>query len=400
MKQSEGLTKLSANRRSFLKKGVMGAGAAAMAAGFLPGSLVASTQGENDGVSITKGDIAILTFLQALEQVEADLWIQYSELGGTQDNEVSGVNGGNATYMAALTILDGDMPQYIHDNTDDEISHAAFLKNYLESKGASAVSLEPFRHLPTSKATGANQNFLGDGGRLTNLTQLTIATSFWTRYRSVTNPDFDPRAKFIQATGNFDGSNTNSLNGGRFTAIPRNDNDTAGSALSNPPGSISPHLQAIAFTAGFHFAFIEQGGTSLYPALAQKVSNLEVLRILLSIGPSETMHFQTWQDKAGNANQGNPPLTVTDPVNNSTVTFRDLHAAQGETDPESTKGDTLQANLIMPEPTHFLNDELPPVAIIRPTSTKLGGAVAAVQGFVDDGLFLLDPKTGKQSPIV
>jgi hypothetical protein len=223
MKQSEGLTKLSANRRSFLKKGVMGAGAAAMAAGLLPGSLVASAQGEDDGVSITKGDIAILTFLQALEQVEADLWIQYSELGGTQDNEVSGVNGGNPTYMAALTILDGDMPQYIHDNTDDEISHAAFLKNYLESKGASAVSLEPFRHLPTSKATGANQNFRGDGGRLTNLTQLTIDTSFWTRYRSIRNPDFDPAAKFIQVTGNFDGSNTNSLNGGRFTAIPRND---------------------------------------------------------------------------------------------------------------------------------------------------------------------------------
>jgi hypothetical protein len=60
----------------------------------------------------------------------------------------------------------------------------------------------------------------------------------------------------------------------------------------------------------------------------------------------------------------------------------------------------LQANLIMPEPTHFLNDGFPPVAIIRPTSTKLGGAVAAVQSFVDDGLFLLNPKTGQQSPIV
>src|SRR5258706_9829656 len=221
MKQSESLAKLSANRRSFLKKGVMGAGAAAMAAGLLPGSFVAIGRAEDDGVPITKGDIAILRFLQALEQVEADLWIQYSELGGTQDNEVSGVNGANPIYMATLTILDGDMPQYIHDNTDDEISHAAFLKNYLESKGASAVSLEPFRHLPTSKATGANQNFLGDDGRLTNLTQLTIDTSFWTRYRSITNPDFDPAAKFIQATGNFDGSNTNSLNGGRFTAIPR-----------------------------------------------------------------------------------------------------------------------------------------------------------------------------------
>src|SRR3984893_7977266 len=303
------------NRRSFLKKGVVGAGAATLVAGLLPGSLGALERGEDDGASITKSDIAILRFLQALEQVEADLWIQYSELGGTQDNEVSGRNGGNPAYTAALTILDGDMPHYIHNYTDDEISHAAFLKNYLESKGASAVSLEPFRHLPTSKATGANQNFRGDGGRLTNLTQLTVDTSFWTRYRSITNPDFDPRARFIQATGNFDGSNTDSLNGGRFTAIPRNDDDTAGSNPSNPPASILPRLQAIAFTAGFHFAFIEQGGTSLYPTLAQKVTNLEVLRILLSIGPSETMHFQTWQDKAGNANQGNPPLTVTDPVN-------------------------------------------------------------------------------------
>jgi hypothetical protein len=399
MNQSQGLTKVTANRRSFLKKGVMGAGVAAMAAGLLPGSLVASEREEDNGAPITKGDIAILTFLQALEQVEADLWIQYSELGGTQDSEVSGVNGGNPIYTAALTILDGDMPQYIHDNTDDEISHAAFLKNYLESKGASAVSLEPFRHLPTSKATGANQNFRGDGGRLTNLTQLTIDTSFWTRYRSITNPDFDPRAKFIQATGNFDGSNTNSLNGGRFTAIPRTDDDTHGSDPSNPPASISPHLQAIAFTAGFHFAFIEQGGTSLYPTLAQKVSNLEVLRILLSIGPSETMHFQTWQDKGGNANQGNPPLTVTDPVNKSTVTFRDLHTARGETSPESVKGNTLQANLIMPEPTHFLDPEFGPVAIIRPTSTQFGGAVASVMSFAQDGLFL-DPKTGKNTKIV
>jgi hypothetical protein len=253
--------------------------------------------------------------------------------------------------------------------------------------------------LPTSKATGANQNFRGDGGRLTNLTQLTIDTSFWTRYRSITNPDFDLTAKFIQATGNFDGSNTNSLNGGRFTAIPRNDNDTAGSDPGNPPKSILANLQAIAFTAGFHFAFIEQGGTSLYPTLAQKVSNLEVLRILLSIGPSETMHFQTWQDKGGNANQGNPPLTVTDPVNNSTVTFRDLHVAQGETNPESLNGDTLQANLIMPEPTHFLDPAFGPVAIIRPTSTQFGGAVASVNSFAQDGLFL-DPKTGKNTGIV
>jgi Ferritin-like domain len=381
MKKSGSVFASKTNRRSFLRNGTV-AGAATLGAGLLPARVSAFEGDDDDRSPMTKGDIAILKFLQALEQVEADLWIQYSELGGVQDNEVSGVNGGNPAYTAALTILDGDMPQYIHDNTDDEISHASFLANFLESKGESAVSLEPFRHLPTSKAAGANQNFKGDGGRLTNLTQLTIDTSFWTRYRSITNPDFDPKAVFQQAVP--------SLNGGRFTAIPRTDADTAGSDPSNPPTSITDKLKAIAFAAGFHFAFIEQGGTSLYPTLAQHVTNLEVLRILLSIGPSETMHFQTWQDKAGNAT----PLTVTDPVNNSTVTFTDLHVAQGETNPESLNGDTLQANLIMPEPTHFLNPKFGPVAIIRPTSTALGGAVAAVQSFLTDGLFI-NPKTNK-----
>jgi hypothetical protein len=316
-----------------------------------------------------------LRFLNALEQIEADLWLQYSELGGIQDNEVSGVGGGNPAYTAALTILDGDMPQYVHDNTDDEISHAAFLKAYLESKGAEAVDLSRFAILPSSQATGANQNIK----RLTNLTQLTVDTSYWSRYRSITNPDFDPGAPFAQAVP--------SLNIGQHTAIPRSDADTAGSDPSNPPATISTHLQAIAFTAGFHFAFIEEGGTSLYPTLAQKVTNLEVLRVLLSIGPSETMHFQTWQDKAGNA----LPLTDFDKVNNSSVTFTTLSAAQGETNPESLNGDTLQANLIMPEPTHLLtndNRKFPPVAIIRPTSTELGGALASFNSFATDGLFI------------
>jgi hypothetical protein len=172
--------------------------------------------------------------------------------------------------MGALQILDGDMSQYIHDNTDDEISHAVFLKAYLESLGEEAVDLSHFATLPSSQASGANKT----AGRLTNLTQLTIDTSFWSRYRSITNPDFDPDAPFVQAVP--------SLNAGQHTAIPRSDADTAGSFLSdNNPATITTHLQAIAFTAGFHFAFIEQSGTSLYPTLAQQVTNAEVLRILL-----------------------------------------------------------------------------------------------------------------------
>jgi hypothetical protein len=339
-----------------------------------PGRGVVCLGQKQDG-NITKGDVAILRFLNALEQIEADLWIQYSELGGTQDNEVSGAAGGNPLYTAALTILDGDMPQYIHDNTDDEISHAAFLRAYLESKGEEAVDLSPFATIPGSTATGSTGKL-----RLTNLMKLTVDTSFWSIYRSVTNPDFDPGVSFAQAVP--------SLKTGQHTAIPRTNADTDGSSISdNLPGSISTHLQAIAFTAGFHFAFIEQGGTSLYPTLAQNVTNLEVLRILLSIGPSETMHFQTWQDKAGNA------LPLTDVDNGpsgtgATVTFTTLADAQGETDPESLNGDTLQANLIMPEPTHFLSRKFPPVAIIRPISTKNSGAVASLQSFVDDGLFI------------
>jgi hypothetical protein len=374
MAKTETLIKKPSGRRAFLKTGIGAASVVTVGADLLGGLYAFGQDPEDDG-EITKGDIAILRFLNALEQIEADIWVQYSELGGTQDNEVSGVNGGNPLYTAALTILDGDMAQYIHDNTDDEISHAAFLKAYLESKGAAAVDLNPFATIPGSTATGSSGK-----KRLTNLTKLTIDTSFWSRYRSITNPDFDPDAKFAQAVP--------TLNVGQHTAIPRTDADTAGSSLSGDnTTSITPHLQAIAFTAGFHFAWIEQGGTSLYPNLAQKVTNLEVLRVLLSIGPSEAMHFQTWQDKAGNA----LPLTDVDNGPGGTgasVTFTSLPEAQGETNPELLNGDTLQANLIMPEPTHFLSKKFPPVSVIRPTSTKNGGAAATVQAFVDDGLFI------------
>ena len=383
MSDVKGVLQRPANRRKFLKNGMIAAGAA-MGAGLLSGGTTAFAFDERDDdnrAPITRGDVAILTFLSALEQVEEDLWRQYSELGGTQDNEVSGANGGNSLYQAALQILDGDQSQYVHDNTDDEISHHRFLNNYLAAKGFKKIDLRAlgFATLPSSKADGALQM-----GRLTNLTQLTIDTSFWSRYRSITNPDFDPNAPFALAVP--------SLNTGQHTAIPRSNDDTKNSTITNNnPQSISTHLQAIAFTAGFHFAFIEQGGTSLYPTLAQQVSNLQVLRILLSIGPTEAMHFQTWQDKAGNA------LPISDTDNGpggtgATVTFSTLSAAQGETNPESLNGDTLQANLIMPEPTHFIDPALGPVSIVRPTSSKLNGAVAAVTGLMNDGLFIGQPK--------
>jgi hypothetical protein len=281
-------------RRSFLK-GLGLAGATLLPASALLATKVRANPGDASG-TLTRGDAAILRFLAAAEILESDLWEQYWELGGVPFGEKvetplgeppPSFKGGNPAYIAALEILDGDMPQYITDNTDDEFSHQAFIRAYLASKGASTAEIDllagpTFRTIPGSTATGSAKK-----GRLTNLTELTIDTSFWGRYRT--------------------------------------DN-------KNP----------------------------------------------------EAMHFQTWQDKAGNANTnpngppGNPPFTVVDPVNNSTVTFFDLHFGQPE---------TLQANLIMPEPCPFLRRSFPNCSIVRPTATK-NAAMGTINAFAADGLFI------------
>jgi hypothetical protein len=357
--------KAGSNRRSFLKKGMV-AGAVTVGAGLLTSGSSASAQGEKDEKNggLTRGDAAILRFLAAAEILESDLWLQYQELAGTQDNEVSTLasqlipgypsqpTGGSPAYTNAVSQLDSDMAQYIHDNTEDELSHEVFINAYLESKGADTVNLDQFRTLPSSKATGANQF-----GRLTNLTQLSVDTSWWTRYRSSTqNPDFGDT--FPQALP--------TLAVGQHTAIPRTDADL----------SSSSHLQAIANTAGFHFATIEQGGSSLYPSLAQRVTHPEVLRILLSIGGTEIMHFQTWQDKAGNA----PDTTDTDPVTGVKVVFDLMSGARFNTE-------DFQSNLIMPEPTIFLSKSFPACSIIRPTETN-NAAMGALNSLKADGLFI------------
>jgi hypothetical protein len=312
---------------------------------------------EADG-SLASGDAAILRFLAAAEILETDAWQQYNELGGVPDSEVPG-GSGNPAYTTALQVLDGDMPQYIHDNTEDEFTHFTFINGYLMAHGAATVSLDQFRTLQGSKASGAQKN----AKRLTNLMQLSVDTTWWTRYRSSTgNPDPPFNSSFPGAVPGL------VTPGQSFPAIPRDNTDLAGSTSTTP----STHLQAIANTAGFHFAMIEQGGTSLYPSLAQRVVNKEVLRILLSIGPTEAMHFQTWHDKAGNA----PPLT--DPTNG--LTFPDLNSPPFDTQ-------TFQTNLIMPEPTVFLTSSLPVCSIVRPTETT-GAAMGALQFLTKTGLFV------------
>ena len=283
------------NRRTFLKHGTIAAGAT-LGAGLLgqATSVLAAEQARPG--RLNRGDAAILRFLQAIETIEADLWQQYAELGGqpkSSDPTVSKIDvpfnsGGSPEYIAALQFLDGDMPQYIVDNTDDEFSHRDFLSKYLQSKGVATADIEQFKGLPSSQADGADKS----AGRITNLMQLKVDTSWWTRYRSDSaNPDFGDG--FPQAIP--------SLAANPHPAIPRDNSDIGVNDLTANPPTINNHLQAIANTAGFHFAFIEQGGSSLYPQLAQRVTHPEVLRILLSIGPTETSHFQTWHDKAGNA---------------------------------------------------------------------------------------------------
>ena len=343
----DSLSGKSARRRSFLK-GIGIAGAAAAT-----GSLLANVaEASSRSAIITVGDVAILRFLAAAEILETDLWQQYNELAGIQDQEVPG-GSGNSAYTAAVSQLDSDMAQYIHDNTEDELSHEVFINAYLVSKGAEPVNLEKFRTLPSSEATGA-QNV----GRLTNLMQLTVDTTWWTRYRSRTlNPDLGDTLPQAIPT----------LAVGQHTAIPRSDDDVQDSNF----------LQAVANTAGFHFATIEQGGSSLYPQLAQRVTSVEVLRIVLSIGGTEIMHFQTWSDKAGNA----PPIAdAVDPVTGVHVTFPDLNSPP-------FGGEDFQTNLIMPEPTAFLHRKLPACSIIRPTATK-GAAMGALNALTSDGLFV------------
>ena len=335
-------------RRSFLR-GVAGLAAA----GSTAPKLFAQT------TSLSKGDIALLRMAAAAEFIEADLWQQYNELGGAVDRSDQ-PNPGNPAYVAALQNIDADMPQYISDNTDDEISHRDFLNVYLKANGGTPVDFSSFATLQGSSAPGAAQT-----GRLTNLQTLNVDTSWYFRYRSTTNPDLG--ASFPQL-----------LNISNQSAIPLNNNYS------------TKTIQAIANVASIHFAFIEQGGSSLYPILALKASNLEVLRILLSIGGVEIDHFSLWHDKMGNT-ISQPLAPLSDPTTG--LTFPDFNNANNQhvsglslTD-VSAGSQMFQTNLILAEPCTFLPG-LPACSIIRPTLSPNGGPLAAAKGFIADNLFV------------
>ena len=360
MEKTNGLMNRKVNRRSLLTNGAMAAGAATMGAVMLGGAK--SALGDEDDGRLRKGDAAILRFLAAAEILESDLWIQYAELGGIGNNPPVEVDPNQAmnNYQIALSNLDGDAGQYITSNTLDEVSHANFLNAYLESKGAEPVNLDQFRTLPGSTATGSSGI-----KRLTNLMHLNVDTSWYVRYRSTTNPDFG--ATFPQAI---------KLN--NVTAIPRNNNDFNGA--SNPNFLGNDHIQAIANVAAFHFAMIEQGGSSLYSALGQKVSSREVLKITLGIGGDEVAHFLEWVDFAGNGVQ-QPVAPFTDSI--SGLTFPDFF-----NDPPLKPATLVQPSLIFPVPCEFISPNLPHCAVIRPSDDRFAGAQAAVTALTNDGLFI------------
>jgi hypothetical protein len=222
------------------------------------------------------------------------------------------------------------------------------------------VNLDAFRTLPGSQATGEQKI-----RRLTNLQKLVVDTSFYTRYRSSENPDLG--GTFAQA-----------VNIKNQPAIPLNDTDTPPTTGQPVPPvtTAARRMQAIANTAGFHFGYIEQGGASLYSTMALKVRDVEVLRIVISIGGVETDHFSLWHDKLGNA-VAQPLAGVTDPETG--VTFPDLNSPATE---------LSQTNKILPELTDYLQiSGLPEVSFIRPTLTENAGAVATINSFTADRLF-------------
>ena len=358
MKNSASDIKRSVDRRSFMKSGLLAGGAAAVGAGLLANGT--SVRAQERG-RLGEGDVAILRFLAAAELIESDLWTQYAELGGIGNLPPREVDQNETlnNYQIALSNLDPDGPQYIASNTLDEVSHATFINAYLESRGAEPVNLSQFETLPGSTATGSSGKL-----RLTNLMHLNVDTSWFVRYRSTTNPDLG--ATFPQAV---------TLNG--VTAIPRNNADFNGATNSNFLGN--NHIQAIANVAAFHFGMIEQGGSSLYAAMSQKVSDPEVLQITLGIGGDEIAHFLEWVDFAGNGVQ-QPVAPFTDAI--SGLSFPDFF-----NNPLLQPASLVQPSLIFPVPCEFISSNLPHVAIIRPLTDKFAGAVAAVASLTADGLF-------------
>jgi hypothetical protein len=313
-KQDTPLLPLAASRRGFFA-----ASSAAAAAAITP-QLFAQVNSS----TVTPGDIAILKFLAAAELIEDDLWQQYCELA---------VN--NPAYNRALRRIDRSLVRYICDDRDDERSHAALINAFLVAIGQQPVNLDPFRRLPSVSVTGAEQR-----GRITNLRNLNVDTSWFLRYRSAENPDLG--ATFPQ-----------------FVAI--NSRDTIPVSNSQSENQI----QLAAHAAAFHFCAIEQGGGSLYNGLLSKVTSLDTLAIVAAIGPTEIIHFTGFHKSLENL---------------PAFSFDGLSFPNIRDNRELGEG-------IFPEPCRFLDPNFPLCSVVRPRSNANSGPLAAATGLVQSNLF-------------
>jgi hypothetical protein len=320
-----------APRRAFMSTLALGGASLVLGGGAARADGVRShtqNHGRRITASITDADADILRFLAAAEILETDLWQQYTEFAN-QDSP----------YTDALETIDDDMPSYIVQNTNDEFSHQDFLNAFLVKMHKQPVNLEPFRSLPSSPVAPVQ------APRLTNLMHLNVDTSWYLRYRSTGNPDFGDT--FGQVVDIMD-----------RPAIP----------VQNPASYTANQIQAIANTAAFHFAMIEQGGSSLYDALSLSCSSLLALRIVTSIEGTEVAHFEIWNDKAGDA----PPVDSGD----------------GLVFPDLNQNPATATNLVMPRPCKFISEDLPLCSVIRPTSIPQAGATAAAHFLTNTGLFV------------
>jgi hypothetical protein len=312
-------------RRDLLKRGALAG--AALGFAVTGGDAVAQGEPQRNSDSHDRGDIAILRFLAAAELIEHDLWQQYAEVGENNDE-----------FNEALEAIDDDIVEYAVDTTEDELSHHQFINAYLKSIGEHPVNLDEFRKIPSPPVEGLQQI-----GRLTNLRQLSVDTSYYTRYRSMGNPDF----------------------GDHFPQI---------ATIVKQPG-IPTHngldantLGGIARVAAFHFASIEIGGTSLYDSFLTKVSNADVLRIVGSIYATEAIHYAIFEDSLGGVSA----------FHNSAGTL---------VVPDLTEG-KLGSSHVMPKRCTFFRRSLPTCSVIRPSSTENAGAVAAARALTASNLFM------------
>ena len=309
---------LNVSRRSF-GRGVIGALAVSGLGIMDARSAIAEVK-----PNLSEGDVAVLQFLAAAELVEADLWGQYSELASN-----------NSSFRRALSRIKDTLPDYVNGDFADETSHANFINAFLVAAGREPVNLDVFRTLPSVPVEGARQV-----GRLTNLTSLTVDTSYYERYRNKGNPDFgDTFPQTVEIKSQPAVPTSNEIHGLEFLSIAQ--------------------------TAAFHFAAIEQGGSSLYNSLIAKVSDPNVVAILASIGPTEVYHFAIFQE----ALEGVVELEVA-----GGPSFPDIRG-------RANRGQ------ITPHPCTFMNPSFPLCSVIRPRNDKIAGAVAAATGLVNSGLF-------------